>query len=66
MLKDEIKKNQLEKIAKKIIWINLLNLWSMSWDRDKFIESKSKKLWSLIFKFQQIKCWKLKLRGKKN
>jgi hypothetical protein len=41
------KKNQLQQTTLKkqfeSTWINLLNLRSKSWDRDKFIE---KKLWN--------------------
>jgi hypothetical protein len=45
MLKDEIEKNQLEKIAQKkqkSIRVNLLNSLPKSWDWDRFIEIKKK------------------------
>jgi hypothetical protein len=46
MLKDKIRKNQLEKAAQKKLestTINVLNLRLRSWDRDEFIESILKK-----------------------
>jgi len=50
MLKDEIeKKNSI----KKIIRVNLLNLWSRSWDQDNLIKNKSKQT---ILNSQSTQC----------
>jgi len=42
-LKDEIKKNQLEKKKLESIKVNLLNMRLGSWDEDKLIGKKLKK-----------------------
>jgi hypothetical protein len=60
MLKDEIEKNQLEKVAQKkqeSIRVNLLNSLPESWDWDRFIEIKKKNykislLTNLMLKFE--------------
>ena len=42
-MKDEIKKNQLEKKKLESIKVNLLNMRLGSWDEDKLIGKKLKK-----------------------
>jgi hypothetical protein len=47
MLNDEIKKNQFEKVGKKITWVNLLNPRLKLWNQNKFIEYKLKNIMKL-------------------
>jgi hypothetical protein len=45
---------------KKTTWFNSPNPWSKSLNLDNLIESKSKKIWSIIFSQSNIEGWNWK------